>query len=245
MSLEQIIIVLLIAAVLILSVYVFSFLQQKRVEETVAVRNSELNMGNAQLLGDNDYQNDYFAVINKEATVMATVADGIGDQPDGKYTSVMAVEVFKKNFEQYLLDNDLITFFAKSIFRIKKYISDSITNNHTGVKLITLIIKDKRIEFLSVGDCVAFVVRNKQILYINNIHDSKLLTNTFMLKRKDIVVVCTRSIFEPLSEKELLHTIVTRQHPQYKCEELIKRVHRKPNQNGQNGTIIILENIEV
>jgi serine/threonine protein phosphatase PrpC len=244
MGLEQVWILLLIAGVLFIAYYAFEFLHQKRSQDEFILSQVDTDIGNAQLLGHNDYQNDYFAVIEKENTLMAVVADGRGDKPDGKYTSVMAIEMFKKNFDDYLLNNDAKAFFNKSIFQLKKAISDTVTNNNTGVKLITLIIKQNNIEVLSIGDCVGFVVRNRQIIYINTLYNSDLLIKQFQLKNKDKVVICTRALFDGLSENELIHRIDTKQHPQYKCESIIKLVYNKKEVNGQNGTIIILENIK-
>ena len=99
-------------------------------------------IGNAQLLGNCEQQNDYFATEQNQNNLFVVVADGLTDLPAGRFASVIAVETLKYNYHHIEKYRNLLDCFKQSFGDIDYSIHKNITGNKTGAAVICSVIKN-------------------------------------------------------------------------------------------------------
>lgn len=238
-----IVIVLIIAKIII----VINTKTPQKTQELV----DEISIGNVQSICNADFQTNYFATISKNNAVLSVVADGLNDNESGRLASVIAVETLKQNFNQSLNKAFSIKdFFKESFIEMQKTFSKNINLNKFGVKLAAVIIDGGFLDYAIVGDCKIFVYRHKSKTLIDllaaieskNTNNCNNIIGTIKLMSKDIVMLASRAACENLTEMEIAWYLELDNHPQEKCQMLLKRAQKKHVQQG-NTTIIVLENL--
>ena len=110
-------------------------------------------IGNAQLLGNCEQQNDYFATEQSKNNLFVVVADGLTDLPAGRFASVIAVETLKYNYHNIEKYRNLLDYFKHSFGDIDYSIHKNVTGNKAGTAVICGMIKNKKLVWANVGSC--------------------------------------------------------------------------------------------
>ena len=222
-----------------------------------------IKAGNIQDIGDRDFQSSYFAIvssatdiqapINNEAnginqgqmngnSLLAIIADGINDNKPGKLAAVLAVETMKHNFNIGLHKAfSTEDFFEESFRQMQKSFSDNIDINKYGVKLAAVIADGGFLNYAAIGDCVIYLYRDKELIALTKGYEKRM--GSIALCPKDIVILLNQGAFENLTEMEIIWYLDLDDHPQEKCQALLKRARSKRVQQG-NSVIVMLEGLQ-
>lgn len=211
--------------------------QKKKVED----RN--IKTGNAQLIGQQEQQNDYFSVISKDDVLLAVLADGRTKRKTGKLAAVITVDTLKVDFmkDLYTLQG-VDTYFLNAFYKINQRLKEIACGNNIGATLIAMIIEHNHLYYASVGDCLFYLYRKKELMRVNDIYKDKIEIKKMLLEQGDIIMLCTKGAYESLTEMEIIDELSKKINPYKKCLHFVKCILNKQYSYQDNATIIILEN---
>lgn len=126
-----------------------------------------VDVGNAQTIGTREKQDDSFAVSIREYGIMALVADGIGGYINGKLASSITAETFMDEFEKRDVTDNLTYFFQKSAMLSNERIRDEFGEAKGGTTLVSVVLKDDKLFWTSVGDSNIAVFRGGRLIMVN------------------------------------------------------------------------------
>lgn len=126
-----------------------------------------VEVGNAQTIGTREKQDDSFATSIREYGIMAIVADGIGGYINGNLASQITVETFLDEFEKRDVTENLTYFFQKSAMLSNERIRDEFGEAKGGTTAVSVVLKDDKLFWTSVGDSNIAVFRDKRLIMVN------------------------------------------------------------------------------
>jgi len=133
-------------------------------------RKNDVLIGNAQIVGKRLEQEDSFSSMVTENGVIALVADGMGGYENGKLASQIAVDTFISEFQKLEDLSEVNNFFIKTLKLANGKILDAAKGFRMGTTLVSVVIKDKKLYYLSVGDSAIILFRNHQLINLNKKH---------------------------------------------------------------------------
>jgi serine/threonine protein phosphatase PrpC len=201
-----------------------------------------IQAGNAQLIGEKEYQNDYFSIMMHRDSFLGVIADGLGDRPAAKTAAIIVVETLKKNF---FLNKHVLTgadrYFRESVNEIKTRLRFENYGNVIGATLIAVLIRNGMMYFASLGDCLLFLYRRHEMIPLNQLYNTEMEIKRIPLEERDIAVLCSKGARESLTEMELIWQMRKKIHPYSKCQNLISRIRSKSLLSQDNATIVIID----
>lgn len=204
-----------------------------------------MKIGNAQLIGQRENQNDYFSVIHgnsREDSLFASIADGVTHKKTGRQAAILTVNVLKTNFENGdYLNLGINDYYQKSFNEINEKLHNYIQGNKVGATLISVIIRNNILYYASIGNCLLLIYRGGELFTINDINNNETQINSISLAQGDIAMLCSKGVYESLMEMEILCELMEKNHPYNKCQNLIKLIRQKNLGNQDNATMIIVE----
>lgn len=198
-------------------------------------------IGNAQLLGNCEQQNDYFAAKQDKNNLLIIVADGLTDLPAGRFASVIAVETLKYNYQHIEKYQNALDYLKQSFGDIDYSIPKNITGNQTGAAVICGIIQNKKLAWANVGSCSLYLCRKGKIIPIHDEVKKRMEYGTLECKKRDVLLFCTEGIKKGSSELEFKEILSMKKHPYDKAVLLTERIKKRGYSYQKNGTAVIVE----
>lgn len=163
------IVALCIALALILIVFCICFILSHRQEnETYACGPIlKADIGNAQIIGTREKQDDSFATSVRPYGIMGIVADGIGGYINGNLASQITVETYLDEFEKRDVSENVSYYFQKSAVLSNDRIRDEFGETPGGTTQVSVVLMDDKMYWSSVGDSNIAVFRNGRLIEIN------------------------------------------------------------------------------
>lgn len=134
---------------------------------------------NFQKQGTRPRQEDSFGTLNagdvkliKEQGLLAVVADGIGGLRDGKGASSLTLDILRTDFTQYDRSRHLGVQLAESIMRAGQKVFQTY-HTESGSTVVAAILYDEKLYFASVGDSTIWLVRNQEVIRLNEPHNMR------------------------------------------------------------------------
>lgn len=127
----------------------------------------KFDIGNAQIIGNREKQDDSFGTSLRPYAVFAMVADGIGGYQDGKLASEIAVATYINEFEKRDVTENMTYFFQKSAVMANGHIRDEFGEVKGGTTQVSVVITEDRMYWSSVGDSNIAVLRKGRLIEVN------------------------------------------------------------------------------
>lgn len=160
-----------VACFIILLVFVlgmvYLFKKNKPTQNSGIPHKLKLDIGNAQIIGTREKQDDSFATSIADYGVMAIVADGIGGYINGNLASRIAVETYLDEFEKKDVTANLSYYFQKSARLANDRIRDEFGEAKGGTTVVSVVIIDNQMYWSSIGDSNIAVFRNGRLIPVN------------------------------------------------------------------------------
>ncbi len=140
-----------------------------------AILQTGIKIGNAQDIGARNEQQDSFGISNMQDEfvqsngILAIVADGMGGMSNGSQYSKLTVQTALQSFNNEIPEKDDET----TLLRILKRVTDAIDNSGLeggGSTLVAVLIREKLLHFISVGDSRIYLMRNGGLIQLNREH---------------------------------------------------------------------------
>lgn len=129
--------------------------------------NLSVAIGNAQIIGTREKQDDSFATSIMPYGVMAIVADGIGGYINGNLASKIAVETYLDEFERRNATDNISYYFQTSAVLSNGRIRDEFGEAKGGTTAVAVVLAEGKMYWTSVGDSNIAVIRNRRLIEIN------------------------------------------------------------------------------
>ncbi len=155
--------VLLLLLFGVLSVAFASKSRNRIEEETMPVR-----IGNDQIIGFQDHQNDYFSTEWNDYGICCVVADGIGDDPKSCLASTLAVETVIGQFMKMNTSEDTDEFFDRALRQAHREVAQKTITG--GASAATVIINAGYLDWASVGNVSLYLFRDSELRQLNKQH---------------------------------------------------------------------------
>lgn len=133
-----------------------------------------------QNIGQRESQQDSFSFSNfsnpslvKEKGVMAIVADGMGGLKNGAEVSGIVAYVFKDYFDNNHRNEDVTMSYLNMLQEANTQVKDYVANtggSMSGSTVVSVIIKEGKMNFISVGDSRIYLLRNSKLIQLNREH---------------------------------------------------------------------------
>lgn len=129
--------------------------------------NLYVDIGNAQIIGTREKQDDSFATSVQDYGLMAIVADGIGGYINGNLASQIAVETYLDEFEKRDVTDNLSYFFQTTAVLANERIRDEFGDAKGGTTVVSVVLIEDKMYWTSVGDSNIDVLRGGRLIEIN------------------------------------------------------------------------------
>ena len=129
--------------------------------------NLSVAIGNAQIIGTREKQDDSFATSIMPYGVMEIVADGIGGYINGNLASKIAVETYLDEFERRNATDNISYYFQTSAVLSNGRIRDEFGEAKGGTTAVAVVLAEGKMYWTSVGDSNIAVIRNRRLIEIN------------------------------------------------------------------------------
>lgn len=127
-------------------------------------------IGNAQIKGTRNKQEDSFSTIKRDEKILAVLADGMGGLYSGKMASKLATKTFIENFTREYSFDSVNKFLINTTHIINSKILEKIEDKRIGTTLVAVFVTDKRCYWVSVGDSNLFYYKDGIIETVNKKH---------------------------------------------------------------------------
>lgn len=125
------------------------------------------DIGNAQIIGTREKQDDSFATSFMEYAAMGIVADGIGGYINGNLASKIAVETYLDEFEKRDITDNISYYFQKTAILANERIRDEFGEAKGGTTVVSVVLIGSKMYWTSIGDSNISVFRNGRLIEIN------------------------------------------------------------------------------
>lgn len=137
-----------------------------------------LTMTGMSIMGTRQYQQDTYYMISARRGSLAVICDGMGGMECGEVASKVAVEKLVGDFEAWEDEESPTAFLQKEAGRMDQVvagIADAQGDRlDTGTTVVSVIIQDNSLYWLSVGDSRIYVLRGEEMLCVTQDHNYEL-----------------------------------------------------------------------
>ncbi|MBQ3164168.1 MAG: hypothetical protein IJC02_06490 [Lachnospiraceae bacterium] len=158
-----------IAMVVIIMVFCICLILSRRQEKMLYAcgRNLKVDIGNAQIIGTREKQDDSFATSIQPYGIMGIVADGIGGYINGNLASQITVETYLDEFEKRDVSDNISYYFQKAAVLSNDRIRDEFEETPGGTTQVSVVLMNDEMYWSSVGDSNISVFRNGRLIEVN------------------------------------------------------------------------------
>lgn len=145
-----------------------SNLSASRAEAKLRYNIPDVRIGNGQMIGDREKQEDSFATEITEYGVFAMVADGIGSYVNGRVASKLAVNTFLREFRKMDAADNIPYFFNRTAVEVNSDIKALYGDIPVGTTVVAAIIRYNRLYYGWAGDSSIAIYRNGSLINLNS-----------------------------------------------------------------------------
>lgn len=153
----------------------------ENVIKIISSENNSFDAGVFSLIGTREYQQDYAGLMVKENGISGIICDGMGGLNGGERASSEAVKLFAFDYMKMEGGSPVSEFFyqeADKMDRLVSLLKDSKGNFlRAGSTVVSVIIEESRLHWMSVGDSRIYILRGDSILQVTKEHNYKFQLN--------------------------------------------------------------------
>ncbi len=229
----------IIATIFVAIIFALLFVE---VRINLSKKKKKFTFGNAQYIGQMEYQNDYFSINEiEEKECLLIVTDGASTNRNIKNGSILANDIIKNLY----LKNRTFQSFKKilefALLDVEEKNKMYAFENRIGVSILAVKVNEYVLEYANVGSCVLLVFRDDNILQVVESDRIYEKIDSFKLKAKDKVILLSKGAFVSIDELELIAILNTKQETNDKAISIINIIRNKRYKHQENATVVLLE----
>jgi hypothetical protein len=203
-------------------------------------------IGNAQTIGCREIQNNFFSTAyNDDGDLLAVLADGTIDHPNGRIAAILAVECCILTFTQrfsLIQTVDIDRFLLETALKANRRVQDAIyLGRSPRLSLTMVLLSGKSMHFFNVGVNRIFLYNghNEQILgnYLNDSYSY----GAYNLSSKDIVGMLSSGAYTDAHPMERIRIMDSSEKIFDKAQAIIESINNKGLEIQLNATALLIE----
>lgn len=149
-------------------------------------RPAGFDTGIFSIMGTRDHQQDFAGIVQKKKGLAGIICDGMGGLKGGELASSISVNSFVSDYMNRIEGETTENFLMHEAYKMDELIfqlADSQGNIlKAGSTVVSVIIEDLKLYWLSVGDSRIYILRNNSILQITRDHNYRMQLNELLQK---------------------------------------------------------------
>lgn len=137
------------------------------------LKNHILDIGEDSAIGTRERQEDVGGVVERDWGTLTVLADGMGKGQYGKIAALTTVRVFMELFTKNDITNNIAYFFTQAFNQSNKEVLERLQGTKGKVVATALLMSKGHLYYASVGDIKIAVLRNQEMIPINEGHTMK------------------------------------------------------------------------
>lgn len=156
--------IILILILVLIILLIARYLVLKRINK------EDFEIAKSIIIGNEEIQEDYTRIEQKNNMFLAVLADGLGKNEAGRYSSITSVKTIVREFNDEFNDEKINYFFNKSFNKVNKEILKRVEKDKGGTSLLAAVITIDSLNYALVGDVMLCVFRNNSLSRISRGH---------------------------------------------------------------------------
>jgi hypothetical protein len=206
--------------------------------------NRRYRIGNAQTIGRRKVQSNYFSTeFNEAGNLLAVMADGAIDHPNGRKAAIMAVTHCINAFLRNALGEHAGVFMLDTAIRINRQIQDAIyLGKSPCLSLTALLFADEDMYYFNVGVNKIFLYDgiNERCIGSSDINDA-YSSGKLKLPLKSVIAIASTGVYTSTHPMERMIAIESAKDVFDKAQTMVKVVEDKNLDNQINATALLIE----
>lgn len=136
-----------------------------------------ITLGVSSIMGTRKNQQDSVYTMNAHDMTLAVVCDGMGGMEGGELASQMAIQILSQDFADNA-DEDIPDFYQQAAKHMDTAVHGLMRETgelmQAGTTVVSAIIRDKQLYWLSVGDSRIYILRAGEFIQVNRDHNYRM-----------------------------------------------------------------------
>ena len=202
-------------------------------------------IGNAQTIGNREIQSNYFATAyNGVSDLLAVLADGTIDHPNGRNAAVIAVECCVEAFTQEFSVaryNNSDEFLLETALKANKRIKEAIyLGTNPRLSLTMILLKGKELQYFNVGANKIFLYNGRNELILGNYANDSYSAGKYDLAAKNVIGILSTGAYIDAQPMERIRIIESKRKIHDKAQDIIDSVTKKGLSIQLNATALLI-----
>ena len=201
-------------------------------------------IGNAQTIGSCEEQSNYFAIVDNDSDeLLAVLADGTIDHPNGRKAAILAVRYCIEEFKQNKLNSQEHQKMLGTALQASRYIQERIyIGKSPRVSLTMVILKAQTLQYFNVGNNRLYLYDGHRERIIDHNTTKPYTSGKYDLKPKTVLGIMSAGAGSVTHPAERIKIVGTKGKSTYdKAQAIIKIVESRGRHNRKNATVLLIE----
>ena len=209
--------------------------------------NNRYLIGNAQLIGSREIQSNYFATaFNENGDLLAVLADGTIDHPNGRAAAIMAVEnctnIFRQRYAIVQHEQGNHQFLFETAMKANRRIQETFYFGRSPrVSLSLVLFSGDKLQYFNVGVNQIYIYNGHNERTLGNIASSSYSSGVCGLPPANIVGLFSAGAHANAQPMERIKVIESKKEVFDKAQAIIESVRKKGLEIQLNATVILVE----
>jgi len=203
-------------------------------------------VGNAQTIGCHEIQNNVFSTVyNDNGDLLAVLADGAVDHPNGRIASIIAVGCCVNTFIQKYPHTDPLhtsKFLFETALKANRRVQDAVyLGKIPRLSLTMTLFRAKELYYFSVGSNRIFLYNGHNELVLGSDPNKSHTEGKCNLSPKNIVGILSTGSYANAHPMERIKIMESKKHVFDKAQEVIESVSKKGLKKQLCATALLIE----
>lgn len=228
----------ILAIIFFIATFMLLYLE---VKVLLSKNKKKYTFGNAQYIGQMEYQNDYFSINEYEDECLLIVTDGTSLNQNVKNGSILANDIIKNLYVKNRTYQSFKNILEFALLDVAEKNKMYVYENRVAVSILVVKVNDFLLEYANIGTCVLLVYRNSNIIKVVDSDYIQQQINNFKIKSKDKIILLSKGAFLSIDELELITLLQTKEDTNDKAIAIMNVIRNKGYKHQENATVVLLE----
>jgi len=207
------------------------------------INNRRYKIGNAQTIGRREIESNYFSTAYNDAgNLLAVLADGTIDHPNGRRAAIMAVEHCVYALSRYAQQAQANQYMLETALQVNKRIKDEIyTGTTPRLSLAMILLANNTLSYFNVGANRIYLYNGYNERVLGDNPNGSYSKGGCELSAKNVIGILSAGVHTVTHPMERIRLIGAEQEIYDKAQSLIETVRGKGLNNQLNATALLIE----
>jgi hypothetical protein len=206
---------------------------------------SRYRIGNAQTIGRREVQSNYFSTkYNKAGDLLAVLADGTIDHPNGRRAAIMAVEYCVIGFlrNDIVLKEQALQITLKTAIEISRHIQGAVfLGKSPHLSLTMMLFANEEMQYFNVGSNKIYFYNGNNERILDADSNDPYSSGKYKVPAKSIIGIMSTGAYAVTHPMERIKIIESEKKVFDKAQAIVEVIKGKELDNQPNATALLIE----